>query len=96
MGIRGGRIEVRNILSLMSLIFLFGCNSEPTLLEKCIEANFEQKVFIAEEDEFTIRMKCALNTEPDCVERRLAKAEEVFIKWAREEAKEICHSQGIY
>ena len=87
---------MRNILSLISLIFLFGCSSEPTLLERCIEANFEQKEFIAEEDKFTITMKCALTEEAECVEKRVARIEEMFVKWAREEAKEICHSQGIY
>ena len=88
----------RYIISLIILIFFLGCSNEPTLLERCIEANFEQKVFIAEEDEFAIRMKCALKLgeEPGCVEKRLAKAEEMFVKRAREEAKEICHSQGIY
>lgn len=96
---------MRNILSLISLIFLFGCSSEPTLLEKCIEANFEQKAFVPGTDEDYIRSICSTNfnaydqsvtSYKECAEKQIAKMNVMLKDWAIEDAKKVCNSQGIY
>ena len=102
MGIRGGRIEVRNILSLMSLIFLFGCSTE---LDRCIEANIELNNSIPEKDKEHILYVCSINLQIEgsipespesCAKREIARIEANFIQRAKDDARKICNSQGVY
>ena len=91
---------MRNILSLISLIFLFGCSTE---LDRCIEANFKPEGFI---DEKHLEKMCAIDLFPDrdwerpdpaeCLERSIEIESAEIIESAMEDAIKICNSQGVY
>ena len=91
---------MRNILSLISLIFLFGCSSE---LDRCIDANFKPEGFI---DEKGYEKICAIDLFPDrdyertdpavCVERSIEIKKAEIIESAIEDAIKICNSRGVY
>lgn len=104
---RKSLIRLKNILifSLLSLL-LVGCTSEPTELERCIEANLKPPASLPELDRRYIRELCAHSggsygkqegeSYKECVERRLGSFEDMFEGFAIDDAKKVCHSQGIY
>ena len=90
------------IFSILVLSLLVGCTSE---LDRCVEANFQQKDFVPKKDKDYIRSMCATNfnaydqsvtSYKECAEKKLAEMDAMFTAWATEDAKKICHSQGIY
>ena len=93
---------MKNLFPVLALLFLFGCTSE---LDRCVEANFQQKDFVPKKDKDYIRSICAINfnaydqsvtSYKECAEKKLAEMDAMFTAWATEDAKKICHSQGIY
>jgi hypothetical protein len=93
---------VKNLLPIFALLLLVGCTSE---LDRCVEANFEQKAFMLEKDKKFVRDMCQISytnynksvtSYEECVEEQLGVFDRMLKSWATEDAKKICNSQGIY
>ena len=86
------------ILILSTALLLVGCTNE---LDRCIEANFMQQDKYKKDIEWITKrcssyFKVEFETSEECVETRIGKFEDMFGDEATEDAKKICHSQGIY